>query len=253
MYIDLRGKKLKFRLVRSTFERVFTKMEEASLLEQYYKGKHLFNGTCFRLERVVEESGMVVLEVSETDFYSLLVTNLLYRELLVLQARSVTEYTVLDDKCFSNNLAISVVLEDTENRVLLAKRSTEVAIGGKIYATSVTGSFDYTDTVDDGFRVLFDLVRKEVFEETGIGITENELEVQGLFIGKEKLQPVLLCKVRLGASFDVSSLGGMDADLEVNRFDIVSKDRLRSYLEMPMTEVARYHLGLEKVNIGVKA
>ena len=243
MYIDFKGRSVDFRLVNSTFSRLFNEIEVKSLLDRYYEGKYLFNGLCFRLECVEESSDSVVLKVSKTDFYSLLVTNLLNYKLDILRSRGVTACIILSDKCFSNNLAISVLVVDSLGKIMLVKRTKGVAVGSEVYSTSVTGSFDYVDNVDAA--VLFNLMSKEMMEELGISLGLGVLEVQGLYIGDDKLQPVLLCKVRLGVAFESLNLKGVDTLVEVDKFLVVLREDLKSCLDLELTQAARFHISLE--------
>lgn len=243
MYIDFKGRSVDFRLVDSTFSSLFNEIEVRSLLDRYYEGKYLFNGLCFRLEGIEESSDNVVLKVSKTDFYSLLVTNLLNYKLGILRSRGVTACTVLSDKCFSNNLAISVLVLDSLGKILLVKRTKGVAVGSEVYSTSVTGSFDYVDNMDAD--LLFKLVSKEIMEELGLSLDLGTLEVQGLYIGDDKLQSVLLCKVKLGVAFESLDLKGVDTLVEVDKFLVVSKEDLKSCLDLELTQVARFHISLE--------
>lgn len=242
MYIDFKGRDVGFRLVDSTFSSLFNEVEIRNLVDRYYGGKYLFNGLCFRLEGIEENLNTVVLKVSKTDFYSLLVTNLLNCKLGIVRSRGVTDDTVLSDVCFSNNLAISVLVVDSLGNMLLAKRTKGVAIGSEVYSTSVTGSFDYVDNVDTD--LLFNLVSKEMMEELGISLDLGTLEVQGLYIGDDKLQPVLLCKVRLGVAFESLELKGVDTLVEVDKFLVVSSEDFKSCLDLELTQVARFHIGL---------
>lgn len=243
MYIDFKGCSVDFRLVDSTFSRLFNEIEVKSLLDRYYEGKYLFNGLCFRLEGIKEKSDSVVLTVSKTDFYSLLVTNLLNDKLGILRSRGVTACTVLFDKCFSNNLAVSVLVVDSLGNMLLVKRTKGVAVGSEVYSTSVTGSFDYVDNLD--VDILFNLVSKEMMEELGVSLDLGTLEVQGLYIGDDKLQPVLLCKVRLGVAFESLELKGVDTLVEVDKFLVVSNEGLKSCLDLELTQAARFHISLD--------
>ena len=243
MYIDFKGRDVGFRLVDSTFSSLFNEIEVKSLLDRYYEGKYLFNGLCFRLEGIEESLDSVVLKVSKTDFYSLLVTNLLNYKLDILRSRGVTACTVLTDRCFSNNLAISVLVVDSLGEILLVKRTKGVAIGGGVYSTSVTGSFDYVDNLD--VDMLFNLVSKEVMEELGISLGLGTLEVQGLYIGDDKLQPILLCKVRLSVAFESLELEGVDTLVEVDKFLVLSSGDLKSCFDLELTQAARFHIGLE--------
>ena len=86
---------------------------------------------------------------------------------------------------------------------------------------------------------------KEMMEELGISLDLGTLEVQGLYIGDDKLQPVLLCKVKLGVAFESFNLKGVDTLVEVDKFLVVLREDLKSCLDLELTQAARFHISLE--------
>lgn len=235
MFISFKDAKVKVVSVASTFERGCTDEYLRSLLEAKYVGKHLFNGDCLRLEGIDISSKEVILKVSKTDYYSLLATNLNNKDFL-------TDYDVIGNPTLSNNLAVSVLIRDAKDELLLVERSSKVAIGSSMLSVSVTGGLDYVGDVGADKGVIYITVKNEVQEELGLGVDFEDLEVCGLFIGLDKLQPVLICNVRLNCTFDLVDLKLND---EIEKVHIVSKGDLSRYFsEFYMTEATRFHLRL---------
>lgn len=235
MFISFKGAKVKVISVASTFERGYTDEYLRSLLEAKYVGKHLFNGDCLRLEGIDISSKEVILKVSKTDYYSLLATNLNNKGFL-------TDYDVIGNSTLSNNLAVSVLIRDAKDGLLLVERSSKVAIGSSMLSVSVTGGLDYVLDIEANQGIIYTTVKNEVQEELGMGVDFEDLEVCGLFIGLGKLQPVLICNVRLNCTFDLVDLKLND---EIEKVHIVSKGDLSRYFsEFYMTEATRFHLRL---------
>ena len=177
----------------------------------------------------------MVLRVSKTDYYSLLATNLNNKDFL-------TDYDVIGNPTLSNNLAVSVLIRDAKDDILLVERSSKVAIGSSMLSVSVTGGLDYVLDVEANQGIIYTTVKNEVQEELGMDIAFEELEVCGLFIGLNKLQPILVCNIKLNCSFARVNLKLND---EIERVHIVSKSDLSRYFsEFHMTEATRFHLRL---------
>lgn len=235
MFISFKDAKVKVVSVASTFERGYTDEYLRSLLEAKYVGKHLFNGGCLRLEGIDISSKEVILKVSKTDYYSLLATNLNNKDFL-------TDYDVIGNPTLSNNLAVSVLIRDAKDELLLVERSSKVAIGSSMLSVSVTGGLDYVLDVEANQGIIYTTVKNEVQEELGMDVASEELEVCGLFIGLNKLQPILVCNIKLNCSFARVNLKLND---EIERVHIVSKSDLSRYFsEFHMTEATRFHLRL---------
>ena len=153
MFISFKDAKVKVVNVESTFERGYTDEYLSSLLEQKYVGKHLFNGDCLRLEGIDISFKEVILKVSKTDYYSLLATNLSNKGFL-------TDYDVIGNSTLSNNLAVSVLIRDVKDELLLVERSSKVAVGSSMLSVSVTGGLDYIENVDE--NIILTTVKKEI-------------------------------------------------------------------------------------------
>jgi len=184
MFISFKDAKVKVVNVESTFERGYTDEYLSSLLEQKYVGKHLFNGDCLRLEGIDISFKEVILKVSKTDYYSLLATNLSNKGFL-------TDYDVIGNSTLSNNLAVSVLIRDVKDELLLVERSSKVAVGSSMLCL-------------------------------------------------KKLQPIILCDVKLDYSFDSLVLKPNE---EIKNIHITSKDCLVNYFsDYNMSEATMFHL-----------
>lgn len=231
MFISFKDAKVKVVNVESTFERGYTDEYLSSLLEQKYVGKHLFNGDCLRLEGIDISFKEVTLKVSKTDYYSLLATNLSNKGFL-------TDYDVIGNSTLSNNLAVSVLIRDVKDEFLLVERSSKVAVGSSMLSVSVTGGLDYIENVDE--NIILTTVKKEIQEELGLDVISDNVKVCGLFIGLKKLQPIILCDVKLDYSFDSLVLKPNE---EIKNIHITSKDCLVNYFsDYNMSEATMFHL-----------
>lgn len=231
MFISFKDAKVKVVSVESTFERGYTDEYLSSLLEQKYVGKHLFNGDCLRLEGIDISFKEVILKVSKTDYYSLLATNLSNKGFL-------TDYDVIGNSTLSNNLAVSVLIRDAKDELLLVERSSKVAVGSSMLSVSVTGGLDYIENVDE--NIILTTVKKEIQEELGLDVISDNVKVCGLFIGLKKLQPIILCDVKLDYSFDSLVLKPNE---EIKNIHITSKDCLVNYFnDYNMSEATMFHL-----------
>ena len=231
MFISFKDAKVKVVNVESTFERGYTDEYLSSLLEQKYVGKHLFNGDCLRLEGIDISFKEVILKVSKTDYYSLLATNLSNKGFL-------TDYDVIGNSTLSNNLAVSVLIRDAKDELLLVERSSKVAVGSSMLSVSVTGGLDYIENVDE--NIILTTVKKEIQEELGLDVISDNVKVCGLFIGLKKLQPIILCDVKLDYSFDSLVLKPNE---EIKNIHITSKYCLVNYFsDYNMSEATMFHL-----------
>lgn len=233
MFISFKDRKLNFELVPSTFRNVFDKDNINSLLVKHYSNRYLYNNLCFRLENIVLDKNVVRLELSKTDFYSLLVTNLLYEYI----DSNISTENILKDNRFSNNLAISVLIGDINGCVLLTKRTSIVAIGECLYTASITGSFDYTSDLSDD--LIFNLVQKEVYEEVGLIVDDSNFIVDGLFIGEAKKQPIILCRLILDIDFLKHEFLSLDIENEINNVLILNNT---NYENLNLSEASNFHL-----------
>ena len=148
---------------------------------------------------------------------------------------------ILTNKSFSNNIAVSILIKDSNSNFLLTKRSNNLAVGSSLISVSATESFDYIEGISDFKQLVFSIVQKEVYEELNIKINIENLNIDGLFIGSKKVQPILICSVKLNEPFSITT-----KNFEVDYAKIVNRKELGKYLNSPMTEASRFQI-LEEI------
>ena len=195
-----------------------------------------FNGSTVRLENLVQhENGFVSLSCSHLDFYSFLTSNLLVGSLDVTSS-TFSDYLMCP--YLANVLAISIIVYDSEF-VLLTNRSSDVSLSPNSLGVSVTGGVTSSDLeTSDG---ICSSVFQELKEELGLEVDYTEVQVEGLYISKDKLQPVAICFVKV---LDLSTLGlhGIDTDFEVDYFIKVPRCALRGLNFKDLTDTCKFHL-----------
>lgn len=237
MFISFKNKKISFNIIDSTFKSIFNKEEVEQLLKKYYKNKILFNSLSFRLENIQVNKNQVNLTVSKSDFYSLLTSNLLLNKVEELNIEYFKNSDILTNKSFSNNIAVSILIQDSNSNFLLTKRSNNLAVASSLISVSATGSFDYIEGISDFKQLVFSIVQKEVYEELNIKINIENLNIDGLFIGSKKVQPILICSVKLNEPFSITT-----KNFEVDYVKIVNRKELGKYLNSPITEVSKFQI-----------
>lgn len=242
MFISFKNKKISFNIIDSTFKSIFNKEEVEQLLKKYYKNKILFNSLSFRLENIQVNKNQVNLTVSKSDFYSLLTSNLLLNKVEELNIEYFKNSDILTNKSFSNNIAVSILIQDSNSNFLLTKRSNNLAVASSLISVSATGSFDYIEGISDFKQLVFSIVQKEVYEELNIKINIENLNIDGLFIGSKKVQPILICSVKLNEPFSITT-----KNFEVDYVKIVNRKELGKYLNSPITEASKFQI-LQEIN-----
>ena len=241
MFISFKNKKVLSNIIDSTFKSIFNKEELDRLLKKYYKNKTLFNALSFRLENIQVNKNNINLTLSKSDFYSLLTSNLLLNKVEEVDMEYKKDSDILTNKSFSNNIAVSILIKDSNANFLLTKRSNNLAVGSSLISVSATGSFDYIEGISDFKQLVFSIVQKEVYEELNIKINIENLNIDGLFIGSKKVQPILICSVKLNEPFSITT-----KNFEVDYVKIVNRKELGKYLNSPMTEASRFQI-LEEI------
>lgn len=209
-----------------------------------------FNGSAVRLESIVTSKDSVSLSLSELDFYSFLTSNLLV-EGIEINSKTLENY--LTCPYLANILAVSVLVYDSES-VLLAERSSHVVFNPLKYGVSVTGGLTSKDL--NSHDCLVSAIRSEVSEELGFLVEVEDIEISGLYISKDKLQPVIICFIEV-KDLNGLYLSGCDTDFEVHSWHIIPRNKLSSF-ELDSSDTARFHLSyfienlqsLEKISKG---
>lgn len=195
-----------------------------------------FNGSTVRLENIDRhESGAVSLTCSPLDFYSFLISNLLVTP---TEITSDTFENYLTCSYLANVIAVSVLIYDSKS-VLLTKRSATVSISPNSVGVSVTGGVTLNDLRSSD--CLRSAVQIEVKEELGLSVSFADIIVSGLYISKDKLQPVAICFVKVS---DIRSLClcGEDIEFEVQSFEFVSFHALSKLDLTSSTDTTQFHL-----------
>lgn len=195
-----------------------------------------FNGSTVRLENIDRhESGIVSLSCSPLYFYSFLTSNLLVTP---TEITSDIFENYLTCSYLANAIAVSILIYDS-NSVLLVNRSDTVSLSPNSVGVSVTGGVTLTDLKSSD--CLRSAVQTEVKEELGLSISFIDITVSGLYISKDKLQPVAICFVEI---FDLKmlSLYGVDTKFEVQSFEFVSFHALSKLDLTSSTDTTQFHL-----------
>lgn len=220
------------KVVSSTYKPYFSEDFEKDLVFSEYSTS--FNGSAVRLEGIETSDDVINLSLSVLDFYSFLTSNLLVKG-IELSSKNLENY--LTCPYLANILAVSVLVYDSES-VLLAERSSKVAINPKKLGVSVTGGLTSEDLTSQD--CLVSAIRSEVSEELGFLVEVEDIKISGLYISKDKLQPVIICFIEVKV-LNGLYLSGCDTDFEVNSWHIIPRNKLSS-LELDSSDTARFHL-----------
>ena len=194
-----------------------------------------FNGSAVRLESIeLDENSSITLSLSELDFYSFLTSNLLV-EGIEINSKTLENY--LTCPYLANILAVSVLVYDSES-VLLAERSSQVALNPGKMGVSVTGGLTSKDLSSED--CLVSAISSEVKEELGILVEEENIKISGLYISKDKLQPVIIGFIKVQDLKELL-LNGCDTDFEVRSWGIVPRNKLMN-LELNSSNTAEFQL-----------
>lgn len=259
MYIDLKGKELDIKVVPTTFERYFSLEEEAKLVDDLYNS-HTFNGGTSRLEDVKVSGDKATITFSQGNFYELLTTTLLakeegkypgkvfgFREEVAKRSQLDSIESVLSNKLLSNSGSVSVMIRDKEGSYILARRGAKVSVGVTLLSTSVTGSMDAEDLLHP--NPVEYTAKREIEEEVHIPFEEIKLEILGLYMGENKLQPVFICNAEYNGVFDEAWLdNSVTLSSENKYFNKLTPEELQEsrFAKGRLTEAGLYHINLLK-------
>lgn len=221
-------------VVPSTYKPYFSTEFQQDYISTHYPTA--FNGSTVRLESLVQrEDGFVFLSCSCLDFYSFLTSNLLVTP---IEITSDTFENYLTCFYLANVIAVSVLIHDSKS-LLLIKRSATVSISPNSVGVSVTGGVTLMDLKSSD--CLRSAVQTEVKEELGLSISFIDITVSGLYISKDKLQPVAICFVEV-SDLDSLRLYGADTKFEVQFFEFVSFHTLSKLNLTSSTDTTYFHL-----------
>ncbi|MDD3340882.1 MAG: hypothetical protein PHN72_01585 [Bacilli bacterium] len=255
----------------TTFKSIFDNTDKEKLIEIYYRNKqnsNVFNGVSTRLDKIILNKQNCILEISKVNYFDLITSNMLYfkpnqwldnclseDELnfcknKIGEIRGVIEghkklEDIINNENISNIMAVSVLIEDMDGKIGITKRTSNVSMSSGFVSTSVTGSVDGENYLDD--NPLIHCVNKEVFEELGLKI--NQIELKGLAISKTKLQPIFLFNAKLDDTWEnviQKMKSAKDYKKEIEKFSIVSISDIPGLLtNNELSDATRYHIYLK--------
>lgn len=252
-FIPLTGYNLNVTETPSTFRTPFTISETTEIAAATTKGT-AYNGTAVRLESLIldKETNTATLGVSATTFYDLLATNILYTAPNETLDGIVTEHIrdraeafrnshipagadILNDKRFANALAVSLIVEDVDGRILLTERAGDLAIGAGLYGVSATRGVTVED-IDSAHPIL-----ASITNGSNVPFNKDNFTVQGIYFGNHKKQPALFCKTVLDYSLigEIPTAGGKNTS-----YLLVNKSNRETLDELNVSEAARAHLNM---------
>ena len=133
---------------------------------------------------------------------------------------------------------MSVLIYDS-NSVLLTKRSFKVALSPHTVGVSATGGVTAEDLQTSD--CLRSAVVTEVKEELGLELEFKQVQVAGLYISRDKLQPVAICFIKV-SDLTVLDLRGSDTTFEVESFIKVPFSELTALNLKGSTDTSRFQL-----------
>ncbi|MDD3415863.1 MAG: NUDIX hydrolase [Lachnospiraceae bacterium] len=216
--------KVKIQVEKNQFKNIFQENEQKQLLA-HSTGKKLFNGNMVRLTKIKNNTCYV----QEIKYFDFLTTNLVFKPASskLLSLKDVLWHMIFDEEFrernklenrlkskvawygklktfdevlnvdeFANAIAISIVLRDKEDKILIVRRGNKNAISSGTFAVSATGSLAIEDLKEENPFVYAGC--REVREELNL---EVELVIKDIIVVKQKYQPVVLLEGKVEKSF----------------------------------------------------
>lgn len=225
---------------------------------------NITNEINIRLDSIDELDEKIELQLSRTSFYDLLTTNLSVncniqttdkvKNLFTKDGQPKTIENLLSRNYLSNALAVSVLIRDKNGYYLFSKRNSKVAISPNITSVSVTGAVNDKDFEKQ--NPILSCVKRETYEELGLILTDEQINIKMIVAGEKKLQPVVLCDVIIQNDLTEITKKANDNKkyLEENtRLSIVPSGELLQFLKCnKMTEAAIEHVLSQRKQCGGK-
>lgn len=253
----------------SSYVSIWSEEEEIILMNLIRRvfNRDYSNNECVRLDSVSSSGSVTELILSKSPFYSFLLTNFLLinmgrlldsanesekslLERFSSKTESYAEFSTLEDviseKSLSNLLAVSCVIRDLKNRVLLIRRNYSTGIADGFLSVSVTGSVEGVD-LDFGDPVV-SCCKRETEEELGFEFSPDcKFTLKKIVCGRKKLQPIALVDVVVPNLEDVTdSLKFCKGFSEENsEYIVVSSKEIGEFInsgKYQLTEAGRAHL-----------
>lgn len=141
-------------------------------------------------------------------------------------------------------VAISVMVRTVDNKYIVTKRPMHLAIGAGLASVSSTGALEVEDFRSS--NPFFNCASRELFEELGIEVSHENMNILGIAIGENKMQPVVVIDAMASiASGDVFNnlKNATDYKLEISNLYVLNREELKVFLlSNKFTEVGRFHI-----------
>lgn len=264
---EINGNTTIIKSYESEFKSPYCEKEKEIIIDIFRGNRNItiFNGINVRLDSIKEMHGSVELQLSKTFFYDLVTTNLLinnYDSWIEKADKKKANILAKEKNLFdrdgsphsleelllrdylSNAIAVSVLIYDEEGYYLFTTRNSSVAISSSIASVSATGAVDDYDF--NTSNPIISCVKREVEEELGLVLEDDQVKIKMIVAGEKKLQPIVLCDVKVKESISdiVKILHENGKYLSENlSLNIVPRDELSSFLKHnELTEAATEHV-----------
>lgn len=248
---------------KSNFQNIFSDKEKDIIVNlcERIAHKKFTNDVSVRLEKYEIDNNIITLKLAKICFYDFLVStylklnfdklikeaNIKERETLLKFNNEMCKYnfnnfeSIISNNYLSNILAVSLVIIDMNDNVLLVKRNLNVGISNGFISTSVTGSVDEEDY--NSIDPILSCAKRETLEELNYMIDSKNLKIIKLVCGCIKTQPIALVNAYIDDVSDI--INRINANFKTENQDIlcVKRDNLCELLNNDnMTEACKHHL-----------
>lgn len=254
-----------FNIVDTTLQVPYTEDERKHLMQLFDKvfGEGLeYDDDVFRLEGM-EDGKMSMSIVKYSDLLLIDVVASRIREWRAgtkgdVTAEKLVNYiannVAINDKPLnkyrSNVIAMSVIVTDSEGKVLTTQRSGDVVIGKNISSVSTTGT---PNLKDFGVEGKFGCAKRKLKADLNVDISKCTFKYTGVFVGANKKQPVILVNCFYDGDIDEIIGKAQLAEDYHKKIKYASVHKLATASMVlttgGATEAARYHMYNTVANI----
>ena len=264
IYVYTFNKDIEFDILNISHYSSIVSSCERELLATFIADKcGVFNGSTVSLINIDSLLHKDILNLAESDFYELLITNILFmnKDAILNRAKEndnqiimnlinrmdkqfikLKEFDTINSKIMSNSIAISILLEDIDGELLLVERANNMVIGSGLLSTTATGALDKTDLFS--LNPIFHCAQRELQEELNIRATD--MIIDSIVIAKNKLQPIFIVYGKYDRTFrdSISNIvKAKDYQAEVNKLIIISKKLVSNFIkDKQMTGATRFQI-----------
>ena len=235
-----------------------------------FKNGTVFNSANIRLEDVCFNEKQVELVIGHTRFYDFLISNIIrqqfdgFKEFIIksnikegkeiinelehyfssIKGNFNSFQELIRKGNMPNAIAVSVLVMDKNDNVMLVKRSSKVAIGKNLYSVTATGAAGEPDFEDD--NPIKHCALRELKEELNLKLSTSDLYIKAIVAGKNKMQPIAIVDAIVPFNLEkikIEKDAAFDYKFEVDKVFICKKDEIKNTLiQQKFTEAAVYHL-----------